>query len=643
VPLTKAQRRKVNTRNAQRSTGPKSEITKAISSRNSLKHGLCCTKIMTLPQEDPDALAARTRQWQDYYRPASPGAQHLMDRCVRSSLLADRCFAYHDDVTARQVREATLRWDCELEAELNEHVARLPTEPTAAVEGLRRTAAGCEYLAARFGHLLRRHVERGALCPSDRDEAIWLQGDSAESEALASSPTAYRTRLLNLLSYDHPNEKTLAWLLEPAQRPDTLEGVYRAGALPGREQAREQLRQILREQEARFREEGQWLAEHIDGPARAEAPGRAVLIQDPERARLYLRYSAEARTGFDRAWGSFQKALECDRAEGADPVPVAEPAAAPVGPSGAVSRNEANWAVGPQSSPEEIVVSDETSGTKIEPLGATTREVLSPLLPVAGEEADEPGARVEAEEAGAVSRNEANGAVEPQPSPAHIVVSEDTSGSKNGPLGETAREVPSPSPAGEDADNPGVMVEAEDAEAGCRNEPDLAVEPRLNVEEAGTSGDVTAPESAAGERTGRPGPPVTPGAAGREEAHPHAPMPGDPLGPHRSPVTGNCDGGSDLLRRVVERRWAQLATSESSHSISVGGDSWISPPPCGEGPVSKSYYFDSRDLRRLPARPNPAAPGGKGSSDWRSPGSSRKRRSRNARPEDCAGRGPGGT
>src|SRR4051812_34186401 len=98
VPLTRAQRRKINVENARRSTGPKTERGRRISSQNSLKHGLCSKTTMTLPQEDPTALPARARQWQDHYRPVSPGAQHLMVRCVRSSLLEDRCFAYHDDV-----------------------------------------------------------------------------------------------------------------------------------------------------------------------------------------------------------------------------------------------------------------------------------------------------------------------------------------------------------------------------------------------------------------------------------------------------------------------------------------------------------------------------------------------------------------
>src|SRR5262249_25666495 len=143
-----------------------------------------------------------------------------------------------------------------------------------------------------------------------------------------------------------------------------------------------------------------------------------------------------------------------------------------------------------------------------------------------------------------------------------------------------------------------------DPKARFSEQPDLAVEPRLNLEEAGTSGDTYAPEMAAGEWAGRPASPVTPGAAGCEDAHPQDQMPGDPLGPHRSPVRDIGEGGSDLLCRIMESRWSQLATSASqgavrslgeagpsgtektrvsSHSISVGGDSWISPHPCGEG------------------------------------------------------------
>jgi hypothetical protein len=166
--------------------------------------------------------------------------------------------------------------------------------------------------------------------------------------------------------------------------------VYREEALPGREEAQEQLRQILGGLLAQIRERGQWLARYIDGPARAGAPGRAVLIQDPEKARFYLRYGAEARTGFDRSWGAFREALELDRAEEADPIAVEAPATVPAEapgpdlPAGDRMRERSAFvASGPQSSGEEITVFDDTNGSKTEPLTMAGPEAASPSLPVA--------------------------------------------------------------------------------------------------------------------------------------------------------------------------------------------------------------------------------------------------------------------
>ncbi len=62
-----------NRRNAQKSTGPKTEDGKSRSRVSALKHGHCGLTITpVLPKEDPDQVHERTQQWIDDLYPATP-------------------------------------------------------------------------------------------------------------------------------------------------------------------------------------------------------------------------------------------------------------------------------------------------------------------------------------------------------------------------------------------------------------------------------------------------------------------------------------------------------------------------------------------------------------------------------------------
>src|SRR3954470_22195529 len=111
MPLTPDEPRAINRETARRSTGPKTAEGKARSRNNALKHGLCAAVPTALPNEDPAAVQARADEWNDYYRPQSPAARHLVDQCVRATLLSDRVDTYHAAALARQVRSAVARWD----------------------------------------------------------------------------------------------------------------------------------------------------------------------------------------------------------------------------------------------------------------------------------------------------------------------------------------------------------------------------------------------------------------------------------------------------------------------------------------------------------------------------------------------------
>ncbi len=79
-----------NRRNAQNSTGPRSEEGKAQSRLNALKHGLTA-KVVVLPTEDAEEFENRRAEWHEAYQPAGPAQQLLIDRAVQASWRLERC------------------------------------------------------------------------------------------------------------------------------------------------------------------------------------------------------------------------------------------------------------------------------------------------------------------------------------------------------------------------------------------------------------------------------------------------------------------------------------------------------------------------------------------------------------------------
>jgi hypothetical protein len=132
MSLTTEQCNEIRRQNGRKSRGPVTEEGKARSRTNALKHGLRA-EVLPLPNEDPDAIQARQQAWQEYYRPTSPAAQHLLDQCVRATLLADRCDASHAATLAQQVRTAEERWEQGRVDEVERLVALLPDDPATAV------------------------------------------------------------------------------------------------------------------------------------------------------------------------------------------------------------------------------------------------------------------------------------------------------------------------------------------------------------------------------------------------------------------------------------------------------------------------------------------------------------------------------
>ncbi len=73
-----------NRRNAQRSTGPKSQEGKSASSRNATRHGLASEKLTVLPGESQDDLDALIESITGEFKPATDTERHSVDRMVQA-------------------------------------------------------------------------------------------------------------------------------------------------------------------------------------------------------------------------------------------------------------------------------------------------------------------------------------------------------------------------------------------------------------------------------------------------------------------------------------------------------------------------------------------------------------------------------
>ena len=330
MALTYEEKCAVNRKNASRSTGPKTKEGKEKARQNAMTHGLRA-ETLALPGQDAAVLKELHDEWLDHYRPASPGMRAMLDHTVFSHVQFGRCQQFHAAAVADQARKAGFEFDRAQEDEVRALVKLLATEPADALVGLRRSAAGCRWLIARWTALLESFNKFRFWAPSERDEAIRLIGNRPETEHLKSQPDGYDLRYFNLYSMEHPSAEGIAWLLDPKRLPDTLARCYNARVRPDMEKCRAAIREVAEENLADLDVLEELLRTEIEEPGREGAADRALLLDGPEGAK-YLRYAQMHHLAFHRSFKGFlagepgdQRAEE-DDATPVAPAPIAQPA-----------------------------------------------------------------------------------------------------------------------------------------------------------------------------------------------------------------------------------------------------------------------------------------------------------------------------
>ena len=163
-----------NRRNAQKSTGPKTERGKARARRNAITHGMTARTIMpVLPQEDPKELEDRTQQAIAAMKPRNPLELDLVCRAVRLSGELDRAERVATTHLAHRVRMAVRSGTDTVSAEELSRVHDLGSKlffqatigpgyssasaddyPAVIVRRLEESTEGCRWLLARWAEIL---------------------------------------------------------------------------------------------------------------------------------------------------------------------------------------------------------------------------------------------------------------------------------------------------------------------------------------------------------------------------------------------------------------------------------------------------------------------------------------------------------
>ena len=185
-----------NRRNAQKSTGPKTDEGKARVRRNAFKHGMTARTIMpVLPQEDPKELEDRTQQAITAMKPRNPLELDLVCRAVRLSGEIDRAERVGTAHLAHRVRMAARSGPDTVSAEELKQGSRprqqavfsgrdragLPGStaddyPAVIVRRLEESAEGCRWMLARWAELLNVLDRKAAWRDPEIIRFVGLQG-----------------------------------------------------------------------------------------------------------------------------------------------------------------------------------------------------------------------------------------------------------------------------------------------------------------------------------------------------------------------------------------------------------------------------------------------------------------------------------
>jgi hypothetical protein len=165
-----------NQRNAQKSTGPRTEAGKQRSRANALKHGLSGEGVV-LATETLEAIATRLDEWQPGYEKflSAPEKQWAFEQMVVNSVRIDEC--QRQEVAHREydARRAELVWDLDKEVEVAVLGSKIAKQPAIVARQLRGSKYGCAWLMERW-RILDRVLQSRTWNDEERELALDMAG-----------------------------------------------------------------------------------------------------------------------------------------------------------------------------------------------------------------------------------------------------------------------------------------------------------------------------------------------------------------------------------------------------------------------------------------------------------------------------------
>ena len=311
------ERREISRRNGARSRGPKTDISKFISSRNSLKHG-CYALVHNRDDEDPLEDRALRDRWFADVGPRNVAEAFLTEQCFRAHRLSHRVERARQDQLAKQIEAATAPWHDKRDASVGKLWNELAVTHDARdiLAELRQTTFGIQRLALEVGRRRELLDTQGYWGTIELETMVVLSGcATGDPRMLAVDEDAYRLVLWASQCEPEPPRDLIEQMLEPANRPPGLRDVERDVLLPSRAECLERLKQWVDDMLAELRADAERVWTEVEAPELARRTGLAGLIRDAHVEARIHRASNEYRAMYYKAHNALEAIRKREAAE----------------------------------------------------------------------------------------------------------------------------------------------------------------------------------------------------------------------------------------------------------------------------------------------------------------------------------------
>jgi hypothetical protein len=178
MPTSEAQKI-ANRKNAQLSTGPKTEEGKSRSRRNALKHGLTGEGV-ALPDEDAAEVASRFEELEAELQPSGFASRLWLRRFAYLSVRLERCERLDTAVYSKRIRHADEDFVDARMTRVEELACQMSSNPLTVARRLQLTPEGIDLLIANWEEL------RGDLMNHERN--TWTMNHQQRMERLLGHP-----------------------------------------------------------------------------------------------------------------------------------------------------------------------------------------------------------------------------------------------------------------------------------------------------------------------------------------------------------------------------------------------------------------------------------------------------------------------